>query len=66
MDTFSTDWSVFAQDDIKLNARLTLFLGLRYEVVGVFVDRNDIFANFIPADGGHHIVPRSAIGERRS
>jgi hypothetical protein len=63
MDTFSNDWAVFAQDDIKLNARLTLFLGLRYEVVGVFVDRNDIYANFIPTDGGHHIVPSSAIGE---
>ena len=63
MDTFSNDWAVFAQDDIKLNARLTLFLGLRYEVVGVFVDRNDIYANFIPTDGGHHLVPSSAIGE---
>ena len=63
MDTFSNDWAVFAQDDVKLNARLTLFLGLRYEVVGVFNDRNDIYANFVPIDGGHHIVPNSAIGE---
>lgn len=63
MDTFSNDWAVFAQDDIKLNSRLTLFLGLRYEVVGVFVDKNDIYANFVPTDGGHHIVPDTAIGE---
>jgi hypothetical protein len=63
MDTFSNDWALFAQDDVKLNARLTLFLGLRYEVVGVFNDRNDIYANFVPVDGGHHIVPDAAIGE---
>ena len=62
MDTFSNDWAVFAQDDLKLTPRLTLFLGLRYEVVGVFVDRNDIYANFVPTDGGHHVVPNTAIG----
>jgi hypothetical protein len=62
MDTFSNDWAVFAQDDFKLSSRLTLFLGLRYEVIGVFVDRNDIYANFLPTDGGHHVVPSSAIG----
>ena len=62
MDTFSNDWAVFAQDDWKLNPRLTLFLGLRYEVIGLFVDRNDIYANFVPDDGGHHIVPNAAIG----
>ena len=63
MDTFSNDWAVFLQDDLKLNPRLTLFLGLRYEVIGVFVDKNNIYANFVPTDGGHHIVPTAAIGE---
>ena len=62
MDTFSNDWAVFAQDDLKLTPRLTLFLGLRYEVIGVFVDKNDIYANFVPTDGGHHVVPNRAIG----
>jgi hypothetical protein len=62
MDTFSNDWALFAQDDLKLTPRLTLFLGLRYEVIGVFVDKNDIYANFVPTDGGHHIVPSTAIG----
>ena len=61
MDTFSNDWALFAQDDLKLTQRLTLFLGLRYEVVGAFVDRNNIFANFVPTDGGHHVVPNTAI-----
>jgi Carboxypeptidase regulatory-like domain len=62
MDTFSNDWAVFVQDDWKMNASLTLFLGLRYEVVGTFVDRNDIYANFVPVDGGHHVVPNEEIG----
>lgn len=61
MDTFSNDWAVYAQDDVRLNPRLTLFLGLRYEVIGVFVDRNNIFANFVPEDGGHHIVPNASV-----
>ncbi len=63
MDTFSNDWALFVQDDWKVQPRLTAFLGLRYEVVGVFVDRNDIYANFVTTDGGHHVVPAAAIGE---
>jgi hypothetical protein len=62
MDTFSNDWALFVQDDWKVNPRLTLFLGLRYEVVGVFIDKNDIYANFVPVDGGHHVVPNADIG----
>ena len=61
MDTFSNDWALYLQDDWKVNPALTLFLGLRYEIVGVFVDRNDIYANFVPTDGGHHIVPNAEI-----
>ncbi|BCS31650.1 hypothetical protein TBR22_A08530 [Luteitalea sp. TBR-22] len=61
MDTVSNDWALFVQDDWKLTPQLTLFLGLRYEVVGVFVDRNDIFANFVLDDGGHHVVPNAAV-----
>src|SRR5262249_25852061 len=61
MDTTSNDYAVFFQDDWKMNAHATLFLGARYEVIGVFVDRNDIFANFLPQDGGHHVVPNSQI-----
>ncbi len=61
MDTVSNDWAVFLQDDFKVSQSLTLFLGLRYEVVGVFVDRNDIFANFVLDDGGHHVVPNAQI-----
>ena len=51
------------QDDFKLSSQLTLFLGLRYEVVGVFVDKSDIFANFVLDDGGHHVVPNAQIAQ---
>lgn len=63
MDTFSNDWALFAQDDWKVKPNLTMFLGLRYEVVGVFVDRNDIYANFVTTDGGHHVVPSAEIAK---
>ncbi|MEO8077270.1 MAG: TonB-dependent receptor, partial [Acidobacteriota bacterium] len=61
MDTYSNDWALFAQDDWRVGPRFTAFLGLRYEVIGGFVDRNDIYANFVPTDGGHHIVPSAQI-----
>jgi hypothetical protein len=61
MDTYSNDWAVFGQDDWKVNSQLTLFLGLRYEVTGLFVDKNNIYANFITDDGGHHVVPNASI-----
>ena len=61
MDTVSNDWALYVQDDFKISPALTLFLGLRYEVVGVFVDKNDIFANFVLDDGGHHVVPNAQI-----
>jgi Carboxypeptidase regulatory-like domain len=61
MDTTSNDYALFFQDDWKMNAHTTLFLGARYEVIGVFVDRNNIYANFVPTDGGHHVVPNAQI-----
>ena len=61
MDTTSNDYGAFFQDDWKMNAHTTLFLGARYEVIGLFVDRNNIFANFLPSDGGHHVVPNAQV-----
>src|SRR5207247_10185734 len=61
MDTTSNDWGLFFQDDWKMNSHVTLFLGARYEVIGLFVDRNNIFANFLPSDGGHHVVPNADV-----
>jgi hypothetical protein len=36
---------------------------LRYEVTGLFVDKNNIYANFVTDDGGHHVVPNASIAE---
>lgn len=42
------DWSGFAQDDWKVNDRLTLNLGVRYDFYGYPVDERGRLVNFIP------------------
>ena len=42
---------------------LTVFLGLRYEVTGVWHEKSDMIANFILADGGHHVVPNAEVAD---
>jgi outer membrane receptor protein involved in Fe transport len=42
------DWSGFAQDDWKINSRLTLNLGVRYDFYGYPVDVRGRLVNFLP------------------
>jgi hypothetical protein len=63
-DVSNWETAYYAQDDFRVNSRLTLNLGFRYDRYTPYVDKNDIMANFDPtwrdaATGhvGRYIVP---------
>ena len=60
----SDDFAVFAQDDWRVSKDLTVFLGLRYELVGMWNENSGMLANFTIADGGHHVVPSAAVASK--
>jgi hypothetical protein len=49
LDAHANDVALFVQDDWKVSSALTLFAGLRYELTGSFVERNNLLVNFNPA-----------------
>ncbi len=64
MDVYNWEDGFFVQDDWKVTPRLTVNLGLRYELLSPFIDKNDLLANFDskfvnPTTGqkGRFIVP---------
>jgi hypothetical protein len=67
MDVQNYETGFFVQDDLKVHPRLTLNLGLRYDLITPFVDRNDLMINFDPnatgnnGNKGRFIVPSADI-----
>jgi hypothetical protein len=48
MDVYNWESGFFFQDDWKVTPRLTLNLGIRYELITPFIDNNDMLVNFDP------------------
>jgi hypothetical protein len=48
MDVHNWEEGYFAQDDWKIKPHFTLNLGLRYDLITPFTDKNDLMANFDP------------------
>ena len=61
LEGYSNDIAFFGQDDWRVSKRLTVFLGLRYEVVGAWHEKGGTLANFLPVDGGHHVVANAQV-----
>jgi len=48
MDVYNWEQGFFFQDDWKVTPRLTVNLGLRYELITPFIENRDLLANFDP------------------
>lgn len=63
MDVHNWELGFFVLDDWKIHPKLTLNLGLRYEVISPFTEGNDLLVNFDPTftgtggQKGRYIVP---------
>ena len=54
------EWSAYAQDDLRLSDRLTLNLGLRWDVFVPYVEDDDRQSNFDTSTGGFVVASKNA------
>lgn len=63
LDVANWETGYFFQDDWQIHSRVTLALGLRYEIITPFVEKDDLMVNFDPTTSknpgfqGRFIVP---------
>ncbi len=63
MDVYNWEEGFFVTDDFKVTPRLTLNVGLRYDIVTPFTENNDLLVNFDPTyvgpngKKGRYVVP---------
>lgn len=63
LDVSNREDGFFIQDDYKISPNVTLSLGLRYELITPFVEKNDLMVNFDPDNSvnpgfkGRFIIP---------
>jgi outer membrane receptor protein involved in Fe transport len=61
VDGVATHYSLFAQDDWRINPRVTLSYGLRYDLRPGFIDREGNISNFLRGTvNGDVVVPDAA------
>lgn len=48
LDATNFEYGFFGQDEFKVSTKLTLTLGLRYEIITPFVDKDNLLVNFDP------------------
>lgn len=53
LDVSNREDGFFVQDDYKIRPNITLNLGLRYELITPFVEKNDLMVNFDPDNSVH-------------
>jgi len=68
LDASNWEHGFFVVDDWKIRPRLTLNLGMRYELITPFVEKNDLLVNFDPTfvnptnkRHGRFVVPSAAV-----
>ena len=63
MDVYNWETGFFVMDDFRIHPRITLNVGLRYELITPFVENNDLLVNFDPSftgpngKKGRYVVP---------